>query len=1441
MRRLILFASMACCLLAGNAIAANMTDYCQTPPFINTAAAPNVLLMVDTSGSMGYKAYSYNSTAYVPTKLYEGYFDPSKDYVQSTVDNVYYEEGVVSCPSTCTGDWSCYAANMGGCIKGGHGCKGSKWACCSEWTVPDCGINGNYLNYLNMSRMDLLRWAMTGGKPDSCTSSLSPQACDPSLYPLNTLTCDATGCTITTTSGVKVKARWDRITGNDGGVLYQLQALALQPRIGGMFFADDRVKNTVLLGDFTGSNNVDALNPYKNTITAVNGITPADATPMGPALWAAYAYLAQQSAVFGGPAPQTGAGNEWKNPMYQCPDVNNNGVCDPGELVSVPCAKNFMILLTDGQWNMGGQSGSVSSTCSIDTAYEKPSADPVVPAYWLHKKGFTNVPAGNIASNVESIYTVGLWLGGTGEQALKNVAMYGSFDTTKTWPGNKTDYPKVTCNVDDCNSDGKGSPCTALPPSSSDWDKDGDGIPDTFFKATDALEIKNRIMTIILDILKKASSGTAVSVLSSSEGSGANLMQALFYPDRSFDGGTEVSWTSDLMNYWYYMDPYFTYSQIREDTVREGATAATPYTLLDLKQDYITNFAYDTTVNKTLAHRWKDTNGTGYGDTDLGTVPIEETVPIWRAGFNLWWTDPTARKIYTSVDVLASTSSTPPTPPTLMSFDTTNSATLDDYLGQTVSADANTTINYVRGYDCVDAAGAACECGTANCSKAGRSRTVIAGVCSARKSPCNSDADCPLIPPSTTIRETCTQETHVWKLGDIISSTPRIMGPGYLNNYNVQSPFGYNDQTYSNFIKSNDYMDRQLAFVGANDGMLHAFKLGKLLQKWPGKNWYEAAKQEGGTGTGGIGSESYAFIPKNVLPYLQYLHDEDYCHIYMVDGPTVITDVSINKPSTCTLTDYWNCPKLTTIKKVCSTSTTLACNIDTDCPTSETCVDSGVVDFAKTSWHTTLVGSIGIGGATCETPTTKWCEKNFTACTTDSDCNPINNNGTCVPAIDPDRIGTPISVGGKSVGWSSYFALDVTDQATPQLLWEFSNADLGVTNVGSAIVKVGGSEKRCAISNYVCTTDTACGDIATNGKCVNTNGRWFAILASGSTGPIKNLEFKGTSDKNLKLFVLDLKTGALLRTIDTGVTNAFAGSISTSALDLQKDRPSEIGNYQDNAVYIGYVKDTINGGVLRLVINDDINPANWTVSKVIDNIGPVTTSVVNLLDRSSGKLWLYFAEGRYFYKQDDLATQRKLFGIQEPCFDAANNSMFPTCTSTPTTIAPVALADLKDQTTLTKVCSSSGGTCSITADCPSGQTCDTLPLTAAQKGWFINMGAAVAPMSAERVISNPTPDTLGAIYFLSFAPTADVCSFGGTTYLWALDYKTGGQVTFAMQGKALVQVSTGEIKELNMSDALTQESGRKSPGFKGIPPTGQGLMVIKNPEPIKKFMHVQEQ
>lgn len=389
-----------------------------------------------------------------------------------------------------------------------------------------------------MSRMDLVRWAMTGGTPNSCTGNngtFNANQCDPELWqqPGNTgkvgSVCNNTigGCILLATNGTKVKVPWSRVW---DGLAYQFTVMSPKPRMGALFYSDNGVRSDgqVYMGDFTAPNSTSDNFPYMNLITAINSTDPNGGTPTGPAMWDTFNYFKQSDPQYGGIPAQQGSGDRWKNPMYVC---NGGGA----NCKVIPCAKNFVLLLSDGQWN--------TPSCSIDDG----SSDPVKPAYQMHQT-FTNAGT-NMTTNVNATYTIGLFLGGTGEQSLKNVAMYGSFNKSGGWPDSLTGYPLGECNMDDCG-DGKGSGCTALPPSTSDWDNDTIvGVPDTFHSAANATEIKDSIKNAILDMLRRSSSGTAVSVLSSSEGSGANLMQALFYPLRSFSNNTEVSWTSDLMNY----------------------------------------------------------------------------------------------------------------------------------------------------------------------------------------------------------------------------------------------------------------------------------------------------------------------------------------------------------------------------------------------------------------------------------------------------------------------------------------------------------------------------------------------------------------------------------------------------------------------------------------------------------------------------------------------------------------------------------------------------------------------------------------------------------------------------------------------------------------------------------------------------------------------------
>ncbi|HOP40443.1 MAG TPA: PilC/PilY family type IV pilus protein, partial [Geobacteraceae bacterium] len=837
----------------------------------------------------------------------------------------------------------------------------------------------------------------------------------------------------------------------------------------------------------------------------------------------------------------------------------------------------------------------------------------------------------------------------------------------------------------------------------AEWDENGDGLPDTYFFASDPTKIEQGLDNAFAEILRRMASGTAASILNNSQGSGANLIQAIFYPEREFENGSSVRWSGELHGLWYYLDPYLLNSTIREDTT--GPLA------LDLNQDKIVHFYNN--GNETLVDRFLDTNSDGAADgaaVDTGIIP-DAVASLWMAGAKL-----NSRNLISSPRTIMTTLDGA----TLFNFIDTNkgNTTLQTYLratGATTTDRENDTakiINYIRGDD----------------QSGYRSRTI-----------------------------TRNGSTNEWLLGDIVSSTPKLQSTNRLNSYSLAPPYGYNDTSYSLFVSSSDYQDRGMVYVGANDGMLHAFKLGILDVS--GQTKIRKARLTN-KGAGNLGDEMWSFIPQNVLPYLKYYADPEYNHLYYVDSTVTLTDASIHTVNGCT-GSYWQCDKKTGYK----TATT---EIDSD----------------NTSWRTILVGGMGLGGASRYWGNT---------CSTATEC-----------------VLSPV----PGIGLSSYFALDVTNQSNPSLKWEFSHPDLGYTTSGPAIVRVGNR---------------------------NENGRWFAVFGSGPTGPIDtvNHQFIGTSDKNLRLFVVDLNAtppfvrGTGLNTpsnanywvIDTNIANAFAGSLSNAVIDTDRADTASGGYYSDDAVYVGFVKKTgttwTSGGVGRLFTNEDTDPAAWQWKTLIDNVGPVTTSVTKAQDRRNNSLWIYFGTGRFFFRNpgsfDDPNSQRALFGIKEPCYFTATsprNDIDPTCTDT------VAIGDLNDQTS------------------------DIDELTTAQKGWYINLDTTALNdgFMSERVITDPVSPGNGAIFFTTFRPTLDVCSFGGSTYPWAVRYDTGGAPpSGALKGMALMQVSTGSFAEIRLSDAFTDKNNRRiGTPIQGVPPKAQGLTLLTGPRPQKKILQIQE-
>ncbi len=864
-------------------------------------------------------------------------------------------------------------------------------------------------------------------------------------------------------------------------------------------------------------------------------------------------------------------------------------------------------------------------------------------------------------------------------------------------------------------------------------------------------ELKAELIQAFKDIIARAASGTAASVLASGEGSGANLVQAVFYPRRKFfnsQKGTydEIDWIGRLSNFWYYIDPFFTNSQIREDAgnkildLKTASVASTP-------SDYIVQLYYNSTAQATMAHRWTDTNGDGSAETELTPdVPFESLGNLWEAGLELWKRDASTRTIFTTTDGS-----------TLTNFSTSNGSTLQPYLQAADANESQAIISYVSGVDNPDY----------------RPRSV--------KLDLNNDGNT----TDTNVGGYDETVARVWKLGDVLNSTPKIASWIPINSYDKT----YGDASYGGsggYIHSSGYQNRGVVFSGANDGMLHAFYLGKLelSGSWQDTSTKKAKLSD--PSAIGYGKELWSFIPKNALPYLRYQADPNYCHVYTIDLAPYIFDASIGTDG-CSESDYWNCSKY-----------------DSD----------GNPIISR--WKTIVIGGMRFGGA---------CKK------------------TCPdPAVDPNCVQTPTADpanNANGLGYSSYFALDVTDflahqndpvNHPPVLLWEFSNENLGYSTTGPAIVRINARN-------------------AANTPDKTKNGRWFMVVGSGPTGPIHtdplSQQFMGSSDQNLRLFVIDLATGALATTqpIDTGITNAFAGSMINATHDVER-------KYEDNIVYVPYVRldssTWTQGGVGRLVTkmategtdtsatgNTPLNPGNWTWSKVIDGVGPVTSSVVRLQDPNKGQLWLYFGTGRYYYVEssgvDDPTGQRRIVGMKEPCYSGVFDA---SCTTNYTS-----LSGLTNVTDVTVTTSSSFN-----------------PDAASFKGWYINLDPAgsysylegnpassvTSNYKAEREITDPLASTSGLVLFTTFKPYEDICSLGGKSFIWAVKYNSGGAPGALLKGKALIQVSTGAIEQIDMSTAFTDAGNRKSASMEGVSPFNQGLSLLGTPPPVKRVIHMRE-
>jgi type IV pilus assembly protein PilY1 len=799
-------------------------------------------------------------------------------------------------------------------------------------------------------------------------------------------------------------------------------------------------------------------------------------------------------------------------------------------------------------------------------------------------------------------------------------------------------------------------------------DSSGNALPDTYFEGEDGYSLERELRRAITEILERAASGTAVSVLATSGEGEGTLYQAFFRPKTS-TANEEISWTGYLQSMW--VDSH---GNLREDWT--SATNPTPDRMLDLTVDPIVSFYFDGSTSETKFNRYLVSSTDPFGETATPTIQsLRDLSPLWEAGEQLASRNISAlpRTIYTFVDIDGSDTvdgNGSLDSNEYISFTTANAtklrAYLDlptsvadyDYLGADETDRVANLINYIQGSDTK--------------------------------------------PASTNLRNR-TMDSKVWRLGDIIYSTPTPIGPP-LDNYDLI----YADQTYADYFVRHQNRETVI-YVGANDGMLHAFlagvfnpgtvKTGQLAGH--GANFTVPAEY----GSLNSGDEIWAYIPQNLLPHLKWLADATYeggNHVYYVDLKPRIFDARIYEGASDgshPLNGLWNS------------------------------MDADQKADRPNGWCTVLVGGMRFGGG------------------------PITVTGD----FDNDTTEEDRTFS------SAYFAMDITDPLEPILLWERTYPGLGFTTSFPAVLKV--DEKSVDTStnpDTVNTDDTkwflhfGSGPTWPSYDGISSqSGRLY--LVDMATGNLQRTftEFTEVDGTNPTSFPAAGFMGSPISVdmgLDYSVNVAYVGETHGNAVPYAgglyrlKVKTEERTTPDLSTNYTYYYTD----------------PANWVLSKMFEADYAVTAAPVASIgtEDSEYSLWIYFGTGRYLADSDKTDTNTQyLYGIKDPYFneqltDAERTTMLSSTLDKTSLYNATGVEVFTDGTTST------------------GLTFQQLKVMQEdpnyfQVGWYREL-----EISGERIVNKPSI-LGGILLAPSFVPNDDVCGFGGDSYLYTLYFETG--------------------------------------------------------------------
>jgi type IV pilus assembly protein PilY1 len=360
-----------------------------------------------------------------------------------------------------------------------------------------------------------------------------------------------------------------------------------------------------------------------------------------------------------------------------------------------------------------------------------------------------------------------------------------------------------------------------------------------------------------------------------------------------------------------------------------------------------------------------------------------------------------------------------------------------------------------------------------------------------------------------------------------------------------------------------------------------------------------------------------------------------------------------------------------------------------------------------------------------------------------------------------------VLVAGLNKGGRAYYALDITDPASPKALWEFAATDtcFGPTNKFSDC-DLGYSYGNPVISKL-------------------EDGRWVVFVTSGYNNV-------SPGDGKGYLYVLDVMTGEILYKIGTGVGD------TTTPSGLSKIRNWVSGNAaQNNTTARVYGVDLL-GNVWRFDVNDSVDASSnpimppagrealllATVKDATGTPQPLTTRPELAEVGSPPVPFVYVATGLYLGATDVSNTQvQSIYAIRDPL----------------TTASPE-YTDLR--TDLKKLDMSVVGTDRfVTCDTSSGN-CDST------KGWFVDLIDKGERVNVDMKLQ------LGTLVVASNVPGNSACEPGGFSYKNYFDYSTGLSPAGATQpiGSKLSSALAVGINVIRLPDGRIVVIGMDSSG-----------------------------